>query len=801
MSKKLKFVDEDKTKILQNKDKKDGKKKITTKKKSSVKAKEVKLTEESIKRKKNSKLRFDIHDPKEEQTGGKKKQKKKLGTPEQGSDGQIHLKKEHIKKSLEKTFFSSTKAFLVSQNHKIVERKNEDDNVSIKAANDGIYGAQKTVDTAFSIGYSRKLKRSKQVQKLEKIGQKEEMDRLYVKEQMENPNLNSNPFSKWMQKRELKKEYAKRKAEKEAFEGGSQGAKETANAATSLIEKIENSFHYFFENKDTLVKEMLIFFIIFTLFTTVTNSCSILAGGVLTVVTATSWPADDDDITKAEAYYTKLEAKLQKKINDMESSGSYDEYNYNIDEIGHDPVELISYLCAKYGDFHYGLVIKHELNQIFKKQYQLKKETFIGTKTITSKVKKGQSLGNVVTSGYCNCVLCCGKWAGGNTATGTKPRADHTIAVDAKNPTVPLGTEIIMNGTLYKAEDTGAFAKYGVDFDIYFDSHTTAQNWGHKTFTAYYAGGKGEEIEVKTSKNVKECNVTLISKNLKNILKNRLNDEQKQMYQVYVESKGNRQFYGTPIDANWHENISGIYGYRLDEATGKVKKYEHMDLCVPEGTELLAVMNGTVTMKNSNSLILEDSDGYRIKFEGIKNISVSYQDTVKEGQKIAKVDRYERLQIEFIVKGVHYNPYFYMTTGTKHLYTDGAYEGTSTKAAKLIQEAKKYLGTPYVWGGYSPSGFDCSGFVSYAINHCGAGWNFGRLTANGLKEKCRIIPKSQMRPGDLIFFKGTYNTKGASHVGIYLGDGKMIHSGHPCQISTINTSYWQQHWYCVGRLP
>ena len=113
----------------------------------------------------------------------------------------------------------------------------------------------------------------------------------------------------------------------------------------------------------------------------------------------------------------------------------------------------------------------------------------------------------------------------------------------------------------------------------------------------------------------------------------------------------------------------------------------------------------------------------------------------------------------------------------------------------------KYQGVPYVWGGYSPSGFDCSGFVSYAINHCGAGWNIGRLTAEGLRGVCTSVPSSQAQAGDLIFFQGTYNTPGASHVGIYLGNGQMIHCGKPVQITSINSSYWQQHFMQFGRLP
>lgn len=126
---------------------------------------------------------------------------------------------------------------------------------------------------------------------------------------------------------------------------------------------------------------------------------------------------------------------------------------------------------------------------------------------------------------------------------------------------------------------------------------------------------------------------------------------------------------------------------------------------------------------------------------------------------------------------------------------------TDERFAKMIKEAEKYLGYPYVWGGASPStSFDCSGFVSWVINNCGNGWNYGRLTADGLRGICTYVPAADAKPGDLIFFQGTYNTAGASHVGIYVGNGMMIHCGNPIQYTSIETSYWQQHFMCFGRI-
>ncbi len=127
----------------------------------------------------------------------------------------------------------------------------------------------------------------------------------------------------------------------------------------------------------------------------------------------------------------------------------------------------------------------------------------------------------------------------------------------------------------------------------------------------------------------------------------------------------------------------------------------------------------------------------------------------------------------------------------------GEYLDDETFAA-ILAEAEKYLGYPYVWGGSSPAtSFDCSGFVSWVINH--SGWNVGRLGAQGLYNIC--TPTSSPSPGDLVFFKGTYDTAGVSHCGIYVGDGMMIHCGDPISYANLNTSYWQSHFYAYGRLP
>ena len=120
--------------------------------------------------------------------------------------------------------------------------------------------------------------------------------------------------------------------------------------------------------------------------------------------------------------------------------------------------------------------------------------------------------------------------------------------------------------------------------------------------------------------------------------------------------------------------------------------------------------------------------------------------------------------------------------------------------AAIIKEAEKYLGYPYIWGGSSPStSFDCSGFVSWVINH--SGWDVGRLGAQGLCNICTPVPSANVKPGDLVFFTGTYDTPGVSHVGIYVGNNMMIHCGDPISYANLNSNYWQSHFYRYGRLP
>ena len=143
----------------------------------------------------------------------------------------------------------------------------------------------------------------------------------------------------------------------------------------------------------------------------------------------------------------------------------------------------------------------------------------------------------------------------------------------------------------------------------------------------------------------------------------------------------------------------------------------------------------------------------------------------------------------------------YQGRGQDFGYTVPTEALSDERFARMLREAERYLGYPYVWGGSSPStSFDCSGFVCWVINHCGNGWSVPRTTADGLRSYCSYVPPEEARPGDLVFFQNTYSAPGATHVGIYVGEGMMIHAGEPIQYTSIESTYWRAHFLAFGRI-
>lgn len=496
-----------------------------------------------------------------------------------------------------------------------------------------------------------------------------------------------NAVKRFWQKQRIKKSYQEAKR-------GRETAAQTAGAVRTASEKLKHQALSAVKNKKGIFGAAAVIGLLFLMLSAGFSSCSAMLEGASSSIIGSTYPGTDEDIRAAEDAYAALEDALNRQVNSMESvHPGFDEYLYQVDEISHNPYQLASYFTVKYGGYTYAQAAG-EIEEIFREQYRLSVEESTETVTETKTVRVGEPLGPVVTSGYCSCPVCCGIWSGGPTASGAYPKADHTLAVDAADPFVPIGTKVVMNGVEYVVEDTGAFASYGVQFDVYYADHAAAAAHGHQTWEAYLADSNGNtEVEVTSSEEVKRLKVTLTNRGLDAVLRSRMDADEVKRYDLYNLTYGNRD-------------------YLFDAGS------------IPAG-------GGA------------DGSGYEVPAEALSD----------------------------------------------------------EKFAKMIREAEKYLGFPYVWGGASPdTSFDCSGFVSWVVNNCGNGWSIGRQTAEGLRGCCAYVAPEDARPGDLIFFQGTYATSGASHVGIYAGNHMMIHCGSPIQYTNINSNYWKQHFMSYGRL-
>jgi len=302
-----------------------------------------------------------------------------------------------------------------------------------------------------------------------------------------------------------------------------------------------------------------------------------------------------------------------------------------------------------------------------------------------------------------------------------------------------------------------------------------------------------------------------------------MDSEQKEIYALYNETHGLTQQFYTPLNLYWYNYVSSYYGYRINPVTGAEQLHRGVDIAVPTGTTVLAAMDGTVTTAAydsyyGNYIVIEDSNGYCTKYAHMDTLSVSAGQTVKHGDSIGTTGNTgsstgSHLHIECLYNGEYYNPLFYFEAGEGTLYGEtpasgsgggnaispDSYDDAAVQA--LMEEAAKYLGYPYVWGGSSPStSFDCSGFVCWVFTNSGV-HNLPRTTAQGIYDQCTPVSAADAKAGDIIFFTGTYNSAGSvSHVGIYCGNGTMIHCGDPIKYASINTSYWQSHFYAFGRL-
>lgn len=437
--------------------------------------------------------------------------------------------------------------------------------------------------------HSHKMKPYRAAAKAEDAAFKANVKVQYRQYLRDNPT--ANPLSKAWQKRKIRKEYAKsiRQGYSPGLRGVGQRAKKYAQKATKTAQK---TGAFIVRHKKGVFILLAVVLIFILLFAGLSSCGSMFAGGFNSII-ASSYTAEDEAITDVDGDYSALEIDLRQRIDRIPSDyPGYDEYRYFVDEIGHDPFELASYLTAKYHDYTREEV-QAELAALFAQQYTL---------TITEEIEVRY-----------------------RTETRTDPET-------------------------------------------------------------------GEDYDVEVPYNYYILNVTLKNKAIGTIAGETLTAEQKEMYDIYMETLGNKPY--------------------LFADNPNVKRGEYTD--------------------------------YEIPPEAL----------------------------------------------------------TDERFAAMIAEAEKYLGYPYVWGGSSPStSFDCSGFVCWVINQSGVG-SVGRTTATGLFNHCAAIPPGEAKPGDLIFFHSTYDSAGpVSHVGIYVGNGMMIHCGNPISYASVTSSYWTEHFYAYGRLP
>ena len=210
------------------------------------------------------------------------------------------------------------------------------------------------------------------------------------------------------------------------------------------------------------------------------------------------FPLPDTGYENPRTVLSEYYRDFNSQITSLEEQGYVITYQNSEDGV---PVsnfnDTLMVYMVKYGTGQAAYVMDDEGKKHLKEVFD--EMNYCDNSSSKTQIPAGASLGEVVTTGYCNCSLCCGRWAGGHTASGTVPKANHTLAVDAHSPKVPMGTKIVMNGKTYKVEDTGNFARYGTDFDIYFDSHAAAQAWGKRKVEAFLAEGDENTVEVTVS--------------------------------------------------------------------------------------------------------------------------------------------------------------------------------------------------------------------------------------------------------------------------------------------------------------
>ena len=611
---------------------------------------------------------------------------------------------------------------LQTENMYFVHRKiaeTEKDNSAVEGAHKT---EQRAEDVYHYMKYHRKSKAQRKKDRLEKLQKKQvtaDMKLEYEKFLSENPHLKGNSpkkqLQRQLQKQRIKREYAKARRAGAEAKTAKETFTKTANAATGIAKKLQEIA---VKNK-TLIITIGIFSLLLIMIMSALSSCGSMFTGTVTTTMASTYLSLPAEIDAADLSFTQKEMTLQNTIDSMETDHpGYDEYDYNLGAIGHDPFTLISYLSAVHTEFT-AVDVEHEIQQLFDAMYSLTTEEVEETRTRT-----------------------------GTDAEGNETEEEYTVTI---------------------------------------------------------------------------LRVTLTVTPLESIVAGRMDTEQAEIFAAYTETKGGLQVFGTPADYYWYYYISSYYGYRKNPNTGAEELHRGVDIAVPTGTVVYAAHDGTVTQAAydsyyGNYVVITDSKGYTTKYAHMDSLTVSAGQSVKKGDTVGESGNTgsstgSHLHIECLYNGEYYNPLFYFEAGTQTIYgetpggTGGgtgnvippdSYDDATVQA--LMTEANKYLGMPYTFGGTPPSSFDCSAFVCWVFSNSGV-HDLPRTTAQGIYDQCTPVSAADAKAGDIIFFTGTYNAgRPVTHVGIYCGNGTMVHCGDPIQYTSINTSYWQSHFYGFGRL-
>ncbi|NLY19907.1 MAG: peptidoglycan DD-metalloendopeptidase family protein [Tissierellia bacterium] len=337
--------------------------------------------------------------------------------------------------------------------------------------------------------------------------------------------------------------------------------------------------------------------------------------------------------------------------------------------------------------------------------------------------------------------------------------------------------------------------------------------------------GEIYEIEEEHEKRILE--VSLVSKPLEEVLISMMEEDTKGIYDILIETKGNFMIYPSPIEGEWKTSVTSMFGYRMHPIKNDLDIHSGIDISGSENTDLKSIFDGTVIKVDydgtgyGNYVVIEDKNGWEALYAHCSSIDVSVGDEIKQDSVIAKMGSTgsstgSHLHLELKdSEGNQLNPYFYLYSEVKELPTStstqyNGYTGNfgnpgieydDETVRQLFAEAEKHIGKRYVYGANGPSNFDCSSFVCWSYRVSGVKPDLYRTTAQEIFNKCTPLERNEAKAGDIIFFTGTYNAgRPVSHVGIYAGNGMMLHAGDPIQYTSIDTNYWQNHFYAFGRL-